>query len=164
MRNLYSAFKYLGSHVLPILFFCSSAYSEVTPKTSAQPSLRSDTTMQIRIKIEGHQQHVLATLNKSPATLDLMKQLPLTLELTEHAGTEKIAYTPRPLPTPVNADRYEGKSGDITYYAPWGNLAIFYKDSEVGSADGLVYLGKLDSVPEILYQHKKIKVLITKVK
>ncbi|WP_229008777.1 cyclophilin-like fold protein [Methylophilus sp. Leaf408] len=120
--------------------------------------------MKILIQIEGHQQQVIAILNKSPATLDLMKQLPLTLELADHAGTEKIAYTPRPLSTPVDADRYEGKAGDITYYAPWGNLAIFYKDSEVGKADGLVFLGKLDSVPEVLSQLKKIKVLITKVK
>lgn len=163
MSNLYSSFKYLGSLVLTILFFCSNAYSEVTTKKSIQPSLRSDTTMQIRIDIDG-QKPVMATLDKSAATLDLMKQLPLALELTDHAGTEKIAYPPRPLPTPINADRYEGKAGDITYYAPWGNLAIFYKDSEVGSADGLVYLGKLDSVPEALSQHKKIKVLITKVK
>lgn len=164
MSNLPSTFKYLGIYVLPLLFFCTSTYSEVTPKTSVRPSLRSDTSMQIHIEIEGYQKSLVATLNKTPATLELIKQLPLSLELTDHANTEKIGYPPRPLPTPINADRYEGKAGDITYYAPWGNLAIFYKNSEVGNADGLVYLGKLDSVPEILSQHKKIKVLITKLK
>ena len=33
--------------------------------------------------------------------------------------------------------------GDITYYAPWGNLAIFYKD--FGYSRSLIMLGKLDS-------------------
>ena len=33
--------------------------------------------------------------------------------------------------------------GDITYYAPWGNLAIFYRD--FGFAQGLVKLGRIDS-------------------
>lgn len=36
--------------------------------------------------------------------------------------------------------------GDITYYSPWGNLALFYRD--FGHASGLVRLGRLD-VPEV---------------
>jgi hypothetical protein len=32
--------------------------------------------------------------------------------------------------------------GDIAYYAPWGNLAIFYGES--GYAQGLVKLGRID--------------------
>jgi hypothetical protein len=31
--------------------------------------------------------------------------------------------------------------GDITYYAPWGNLAIFYRD--FGYSPGLVRLGHI---------------------
>ena len=34
-------------------------------------------------------------------------------------------------------------AGDIAYYAPWGNLAIFYKD--VGYSRGLVKLGTIES-------------------
>ncbi len=32
--------------------------------------------------------------------------------------------------------------GDITYYAPWGNLAIFIRDFEYSS--GLVLLAEID--------------------
>lgn len=163
MSNLFSIFKYLASHILPILFFCSSAYSEVTPKTSVQPSLRSDTTMQIRIDIEGRNP-VTATLDSSSATLDLIKQLPLTLELTDYAGTEKIAYPPHKLSTQDSAKAYAGKAGDITYYAPWGNLAIFYQDSDAGLANGLIYLGKLASIPAAFSKPQKIIVRITEVK
>ena len=38
--------------------------------------------------------------------------------------------------------------GDLTYYAPWGNLAIFYRD--FGYAKGLVKLGRIDSGLELL--------------
>jgi hypothetical protein len=33
-------------------------------------------------------------------------------------------------------------AGDITYYALWGNLAIFYRD--FGYSNGLVILGRMD--------------------
>jgi hypothetical protein len=38
--------------------------------------------------------------------------------------------------------------GDITYYAPWGNLAIFYEGGEYSR--GLVRLGRIDSDIEAL--------------
>lgn len=163
MSNLFRAFKYLGSHVLPALFFCCNAYSGEIPHQSVQPFSRSDTTMQILIDIEG-QKPVMATLDSSPATLDLIKQLPMTLELTDYAGTEKIAYPPHKLSTQHAAKAYAGKAGDITYYAPWGNLAIFYRDSDAGLANGLIYLGKLASIPAVLSKPQKINLRITAVK
>lgn len=39
-------------------------------------------------------------------------------------------------------------AGDIAYYAPWGNLAIFHR--EFGYSSGLVRLGRLDSGVEAL--------------
>ncbi|MFP2923661.1 cyclophilin-like fold protein [Pyxidicoccus sp. 3LG] len=41
-----------------------------------------------------------------------------------------------------------GKAGAITYYAPWGNLALFHKD--FGPASGLITLGTLDGSVEAL--------------
>ena len=48
--------------------------------------------------------------------------------------------------------------GDITYYAPWGNLAIFYKD--FGYAKGLVKLGSFDSGIEALKVGGSLKATI----
>ncbi|MGZ8251539.1 MAG: cyclophilin-like fold protein [Methylophilaceae bacterium] len=149
-----------GLAMLMLLISASASAAETTP-VDKQPS-RKDTTMKIRIALEG-QEAVMATLDNSPAVLDLLKQLPLTLEFSDHAGTEKIAYPPHKLATSGVAKGYAGKAGDITYYAPWGNLAIFYRNSDVGTANGLVYLGKLDSIPAAFSQNKKVKVLITKV-
>lgn len=38
--------------------------------------------------------------------------------------------------------------GDIALYAPWGNLAIFYKD--FGYARGLIVLARIDTGGENL--------------
>jgi hypothetical protein len=46
--------------------------------------------------------------------------------------------------------------GDITYYAPWGNLAVFYKD--FGYSQGLVKLGRIDSGVETLNRSGPLKV------
>ena len=61
-------------------------------------------------------------------------------------GTEKIARLPPNSPewdTANAPDFCDPAPGDITMYAPWGNLAIFYRD--YGFSRGLVPLGKLDS-------------------
>jgi len=36
--------------------------------------------------------------------------------------------------------------GDISYYAPWGNIAIFYKDFSY--SEGLVKIGHIDNGEE----------------
>ncbi|GAB7216701.1 cyclophilin-like fold protein [Dickeya oryzae] len=51
--------------------------------------------------------------------------LPLTLKLEDYAGTEKIAYLPRKLTTQGAPAGIDPDVGYLTYYAPWGNLAIF---------------------------------------
>jgi hypothetical protein len=48
--------------------------------------------------------------------------------------------------------------GDIAYYAPWGNLAIFYKDA--GYAKGLVKLGHVDWSLDVLKGRGPLKVTI----
>jgi hypothetical protein len=37
--------------------------------------------------------------------------------------------------------------GDITYYAPWGNLALLYRD--FGYANGLIKSGNMDDDMEV---------------
>jgi hypothetical protein len=45
-----------------------------------------------------------------------------------------------------------------TYYAPWGNLAIFYRD--FGYSKGLIRLGRIDSGMEALNVQGSVKVSI----
>jgi len=98
--------------------------------------------MDIRVTIDG--QKVEATLNDSPAARDLASLLPLTLDLEDFHGIERIADPPRKLTTENAPEPQAPKTGDLTYYAPWGNLALFYKDGPSASSDLLV-LGHIDA-------------------
>ena len=83
------------------------------------------------------------TLDDTAAGRDFASLLPLTLTLTDFASTEKISDLPRELSTSGAPDGTAARAGDLAYYAPWGNLAIFYRDSPY--ATGLVRLGSLES-------------------
>lgn len=89
-----------------------------------------------------------ATLLDSPAARDLAAMLPLTLTLEDYSATEKISPLPRKLSTQGAPAGTDPSVGDITYYSPWGNLAIFYRD--FGYARGLVKLGRIESGIETL--------------
>jgi hypothetical protein len=96
--------------------------------------------MKINIKVKD--KVVTATLSDSKTTRHFISLLPLTLTLEDYARTEKISDLPERLSTedaPLGSDP---SVGDIAYYTPWGNLAMFYRDS--GYANGLVILGKTD--------------------
>lgn len=100
-----------------------------------------------KVRIIFHQQEVIVELFDNPASRDFLSLLPLTLEFSDYAGVEKITYLPRRLitegtPTPHDA------AGDFTYYAPWGNLAVFYKG--FGNDGQLYVLGRIESGKEKL--------------
>ncbi|WP_436789996.1 cyclophilin-like fold protein [Yinghuangia sp. YIM S10712] len=98
--------------------------------------------MDIRVTLDGRP--VDATLNDSPAARDLASLLPLTLSLEDFHGTERIGYPPRRLNTSDAPEPTAAKAGDLAYYAPWGNLAIFYRDGPSADAD-LLILGHVDA-------------------
>lgn len=83
-----------------------------------------------------------ATIDETPAGRDFVALLPLQLSLSDFHATEKIADLPRALDTTDAPASYTPKAGDITYYAPWENLAIFYKPFR--DSRGLVRLGAFD--------------------
>ncbi len=95
--------------------------------------------MKIKIIIEGTE--LTATLVDSKTTQDFISLLPLTIILEDYGGTEKISYLPEKLSTRGAPEGIDPSIGDITYYAPWGNLAIFIR--EFGYSSRLVLLGKI---------------------
>jgi glucose/arabinose dehydrogenase len=105
-----------------------------------------ESTMKIRIDIEGTP--IMATLGDNETARDFASLLPLTLTLTDYAATEKISDLPRRLSTAGAPRGVDPSIGDIAYYAPWGNLAVFYRD--FGYSAGLVKLGTIDAGIEAL--------------
>ena len=102
--------------------------------------LNAGESMKIEVKFEGVT--LKATLNDRTAAKQLYAMLPLNLKLENFGDLEKIFYLPGKLDTVGMSVNERVQSGDITYYAPWGNVAIFYKP--YGGNGDLYKLGKFD--------------------
>jgi hypothetical protein len=102
-----------------------------------------EATKQQKLRVTIGQQVLTATLHDNATTRDFIALLPLTLTLQDYAGTEKVSELPARLATKGAPAGHKPSVGDLTYYAPWGNLALFYRDFRYSS--GLVALGQMDS-------------------
>ncbi|WP_251028113.1 MULTISPECIES: cyclophilin-like fold protein [unclassified Bacillus (in: firmicutes)] len=102
----------------------------------------------VKIKLTFNNEEVIVNMYENPTSKDFLTLLPLTLTLEDYAATEKISYLDRKLSTKDAPSGTNGSVGDFTYYSPWGNLAIFYKD--FGHANGLISIGKIESGVEKL--------------
>lgn len=112
--------------------------------------------MRLRIDVEGTE--LSATLEDGEASRDFASLLPLSLTLTDYASTEKIADLPRKLSTTGSPPGTDAKVGDFSYYAPWGNLALFYRPFQYST--GLVRLGRIDTRVDTLRQRGPLNVTI----
>ncbi len=128
--------KMVLSFFIAIIAFTAQAYGE---ENSA-----------MKIKISAGDTVLTATMLDNTTSRDFMSLLPLTLSLSDYAGTEKVSDLPRKLSTEGAPPGSDPSVGDITLYAPWGNLAIFYRD--FGYASGLIILGRIDSGVDKLSQ------------
>jgi hypothetical protein len=110
-------------------------------------SVNGDETMAkndaARISFRFADKEIIVSMVDNSAARSLMEMLPLTLEFQDYAGNEKISSLPEKLDTSDVPDGYDPSVGDLTLYAPWGNLAFFYRDH--GYARGMVPLGTIVS-------------------
>jgi hypothetical protein len=117
-------------------------------------------TMKISIKLEG--KTLTASLDDNSTTRDFLALLPLTLTLKDYNRTEKISDLPRKLSTKGAPSGSDPNVGDIAYYAPWGNLAIFYRDFDYST--GLIKLGKMESDVDVQKNAPPTKAIIELIK
>ena len=97
------------------------------------------------ISVEGNGQTIIFELNDSQAAVDLYGQMPISLEVENFSDNEKIFYPPRELDT-SGAPLAEGGAGTLAYYAPWGDVVMFY--DAFGRGRGLYELGRAVSGEE----------------
>lgn len=117
---------------------------------------------EIRIKLTFNDKEAIAVLENNPTTQSLLVQLPITVSFDDFAGAEKITYTPTELSKKEAPDGYNPRIGDIACYAPWGNLAIYYKDQPY--ANGLIPMGHFESgLEELSNMGKEIRVTIEQI-
>lgn len=106
----------------------------------------------MKIKFTIGEDEYIATMNNSKSAKDFIALLPMTLTLKDYVGREKISDLPKRLSTAGSPGGTGASIGDLTFYAPWGTLAIFYRD--FGHTPGLIKLGTIDNGGEKLASYK----------
>ena len=100
-------------------------------------------TSSLNVNITTGNRTITATMEDNAAARDFLSRLPLEITLNDYNNTtEKIFYPDPVLTTEGVTWGCTPAPGDITIYAPWGNVAIFCK-SWSHSRD-LIKIGRID--------------------
>jgi len=152
---------------LALLAGCAAQEPEVARATapSAEPTPQSPSTAPVEpeedrdaadsiagtvVRFASEEAQVDVTIDEdTPAVRDFLSMLPLTLELEEFSGREKIAYLPRELDA-AGTPGSDPENGDLIYYTPWGNLGFYYNAEGIGYSDTDLHIGTYDATREQL--------------
>ena len=97
----------------------------------------------LKIGITVGSRTITATMEDNAAARDFLSRLPLEVTLNDYnQTTEKIFYPSPALTTAGTARGCVPIPGDITIYAPWGNVAIFCKNGS--RSNDLIKIGHID--------------------
>ncbi len=110
-----------------------------TPPSPVPTRTRPENAMQIAITVGD--QRFQARLTDSAASRDLIDQLPVTVQMTDHGGVEKTGRLPKPLSLAGQPAGADPDIGDVGYYAPGQDLVLYYGDQSY--YDGIVVIGKM---------------------
>lgn len=122
-------------------YACSPSAGRIIdePDSAANDTITNAKDMKLKITIGD--KIATAVLYDNPTSRDFAGLLPLTIKMDDYAHTEKIFYPSRKLSVRDAPPGFDPLAGDITLYAPWGNVALFYKD--FGYSNGLISMGKI---------------------
>ncbi len=132
--------------ILAVLFL---GIAGIPAQGAAEAYGNADTKGNTMVSMRFAEEEILIELYDNPTAGDLLGMLPLTLTFEDYASTEKITYLPRKLSLEEAPEGYEPSSGDFALYAPWGNVALFYRDFSYSR--GIVPLGRVVSGLEKLH-------------
>ena len=117
------------------------AWLEVIGASREEPETPGETSMKVKISVGDRT--ITARMEDNAAGRDFLSRLPLEVTLNDYNNTtEKIFYPDPALTTEGVARGCAPTSGDITIYAPWGNVAIFCKNWS--HSNDLIKIGRID--------------------
>lgn len=117
--------------------------------TGEQEETREMESEARQISVTFRENTVIYELNDSAAADSLYEQLPLTIEVEDFSTNEKVFYPPQELDTTDTPMASDG-AGTLAYYAPWGDVVMFYDDYSENSS--LYELGQAVSGGELVSQ------------
>ncbi|KQY58301.1 hypothetical protein ASD11_01140 [Aeromicrobium sp. Root495] len=93
------------------------------------------------VRIRFGEAQVDGTVLDTPTGRDLLEQLPLELTMNDHGGVEKTGALRQALSTEGAPSGADPDVGAIGYYAPYGDLVLYYGDQS--RHDGIVVVGRM---------------------
>ena len=105
----------------------SESLSVVETSSASEDSEEPEITSSRQISVRFGENVVVYQLNGGGAAASFYEQLPLTIEVEDYSTNEKIFYPPQQLDTD-NTPLAQGGVGTLAYYAPWGDVVMFYGD------------------------------------
>ena len=109
-----------GRALLSLLFCFPLLMCAGTSAAKAEP---------MRVKVDfGKAGEAIVLLDDNDAARNFYAMLPLELSFEDFNSTEKIATLPDKLALGSSPTSCDPAKGSFTYYIPWGNIAVFYRD------------------------------------
>lgn len=137
--------------ISPPLLLTSSSLSQMESRVSAwlenigvsreEPGTPETSSMKIDITVGDRT--ITATIEENAAGRDFLSRLPLEVTLEDYNNTTEKIFYPSPALSIEGVTRgCAPVPGDITIYAPWGNVAIFCKSWPYSKE--LIRIGRID--------------------
>jgi hypothetical protein len=125
------------------------AMNRINDKVNEESDSQKD-SMKSTLIVSANGDTIVFELNASHAAKDLYRQLPLSIMVENYSNNEKIFHPPEKLSTDATPLVNHARPGTLAYYAPWGNVVMFY--GSFGSAPGLYELGHVMSGKEHIHK------------
>jgi hypothetical protein len=114
----------------------------------------------MKIKLTIEDRVLTATVTDSKTARDFVSLLPLTLTMSDLFGREKFGHLPREI-SEGGKRTHTYEIGDIAYWSPGPDVAIFYSHGGQSIPDpGVIVIGKIDSGVETLNIDGSVRVKI----
>lgn len=124
--------------ILSVLFFglmgCMLVASLANGGKASMPTDEAHalTLSDMQVKITSQGLTATFQLYDTVAAKEFYDQLPLELDLTNFRDAQWMFYPPNKLSVTAREAYHDGKKGELSYYAPWGDAFLLYKDFHAG--------------------------------
>lgn len=107
----------------------TEAVGNVTTENSNNEDIENTSAgkeQEVKIRFTDGTNEVIIILNDSKLSESLVAQLPFTFDFEDYAHNEKNGTVPKKLTTDKSFEA-ECPKGSLGYFAPWGNLCLFFE-------------------------------------
>ena len=112
--------------------FVSQEPVESTLSEMERDSIEPLPLSEMLIRVTCGEHSAVFQLYDTEAALDLYEQLPLILELENFRDAQWMFYPPEELGVTDAEVYHDGRRGELSYYAPWGDVFMLYEDFKSG--------------------------------